>query len=111
MAGIEPAEDSADLDRLSYLDGRGDRFVCGPQPARMLHAYYAPAGDRAGERHDSRPSRADALPRRTRQVDSAVPGQPRPGWRIEGADDRYRAGQRRRPLWSHRRGGCSVEWL
>ena len=71
MASIEQAQRCADGDRLSYLDGRGHRFVRGPQPAGVRDTHHAPPGDHACERHGPGPGRAHLLPRQRR------PGRPR----------------------------------
>jgi hypothetical protein len=58
----------------------------------MIDAHNPAAGDLARERDHTRARRADDLSLGARQINAAVPGQPRPVRRVEGADHgRHRA--------------------
>jgi len=74
MAGRQDTDDLAKSDRLSGVDGSGDRFVGRPQSASVIDADHAPPGQGSGEHDRTRRAGPDRLVHRPGQVDAAVPG-------------------------------------
>lgn len=106
MARDECPESVTDGHRRAGDDGRLDRLICRAQPVGMLHAHDAAPGHRAGEDHGAAARGPDGRTRCGRQVNPAVPGQPRLGRRREPAHDGRRTVERP-PVGRSRRIGRS----
>ncbi|NJC14167.1 hypothetical protein F4558_003993 [Micromonospora profundi] len=101
MAGQELAQRRTGGDRLAGAYRRLDRLVGGPQTAGVAHGDHRSAGHHAGEEHGARPGAADHRAGLGGKVHAPVPGQPRPGRRVEPAHQAGRPvdrpAERRRP--------------
>jgi hypothetical protein len=103
MPGAEPAEHVTPDDPLPGTHLRHQRFIGGTQPARMVHADDAAAGEQAGEPDHAGACRENQRVRVGAEIHPAMSGQPRPRWRFEPADDHrpasYRPAEQPRAAW------------
>jgi hypothetical protein len=83
MAAGQHTDRLAGGDHVAGPDGGADRFVGGPQPARVADADDAAPGHDTGERDDATARRPHDGSGRGGKINPAVPGEPGSRRRIE----------------------------